>query len=221
MNDETSNTMRGAGRGRWKRRVAQALVIGMGAATLAACGTPGWGGDRGGSGDWGRGGPGPGMRQHAPGGPGGPGQFDARGMSRMLDRMLSRLDATPEQRSKVQAIAAAAQADLAPLHQRIGEARRKATELLTQPSVDRAALEALRADQTAVVDQISRRMTQALADVADVLTPEQRAKAREMLERRGRRGGPGGRGPGGPDAGATGAPVAPVNPGNPEARPAR
>src|SRR6266478_5825887 len=47
-------------------------------------------------------------------------------------------------------------------------------ELLSHDPVDRAALEALRADQLKLAEQASRRFTQALADVADVLTPEQR-----------------------------------------------
>ncbi len=58
-----------------------------------------------------------------------------------------------------------------------------------EPSVDRAALEALRADQLQMAEQASRRFTQALADAADVLTPEQRKQLAERAGRwHGRRG---------------------------------
>jgi Spy/CpxP family protein refolding chaperone len=60
---------------------------------------------------------------------------------------------------------------------------------LTQPSIDRAALEALRAEQLALADAASKRFIQALGDAAEVLTPEQRRnldeRIRELRERRG------------------------------------
>ena len=68
-------------------------------------------------------------------------------------------------------------------------ARQRGRVLLTQPSVDRAAIEALRVEQMALADAASKRFTQALGDVAEVLTPEQRRKIddrlTEMRERRG------------------------------------
>ena len=63
------------------------------------------------------------------------------------------------------------------------DARRQAVELLSRESVDRAALETLRADQLRLADQASMRFTQALADVADVLTPEQRKQLAERIGR--------------------------------------
>jgi periplasmic protein CpxP/Spy len=66
---------------------------------------------------------------------------------------------------------------------RIHEARRQAVELLSRESVDRAALEALRVDQFKLVEQASMRLTQALADVADILTPEQRKQLAERIGR--------------------------------------
>jgi Spy/CpxP family protein refolding chaperone len=47
---------------------------------------------------------------------------------------------------------------------------------LRQPKTDRAALEALRAEHLALADDVSKRLAAGLADAADVLTPEQRAK---------------------------------------------
>ena len=61
--------------------------------------------------------------------------------------------------------------------------------LLTQPTVDRSAIEALRAEQLSLADAASKRFAQALGDAAEVLTPEQRRKIDDRLtELRERRG---------------------------------
>ena len=69
-------------------------------------------------------------------------------------------------------------------------ARKRAVELLAEPTVDRAAIEALRAEQVARADAASKRLARALGDAAEVLTPEQRKqlaeRIEEMRERRGR-----------------------------------
>jgi hypothetical protein len=54
-------------------------------------------------------------------------------------------------------------------------------ELLIQPTVDRAALEKLRADQISTHEAVSKQLVQAVADAADVLSPEQRRKIADML----------------------------------------
>ena len=63
-----------------------------------------------------------------------------------------------------------------PVHEKMRAARTRAIQLLQQPQTDRAALEALRAEQIATADEASKRLTQGLADAADVLTPAQRTK---------------------------------------------
>ena len=52
--------------------------------------------------------------------------------------------------------------------------------LITAPTIDRAALENLRAEHIAAADRASKVLAQALADAADVLTPAQRAKLGAM-----------------------------------------
>lgn len=103
-----------------------------------------------------------------------------------FDRMLSRMvpDATAEQKTRLDGIAKAAFADLRPLHEKHRAARARAMELLTQPRVDRTALEQARAADMQTADQISKRMTQAMADAAEVLTPAQRAKVAEHFKNR-------------------------------------
>jgi Spy/CpxP family protein refolding chaperone len=114
-------------------------------------------------------------------------------MQRRLDAgvrwMLADVGATEKQQRRITEIAAAAMQELRPLRERHFAARRSAAELLAQPSIDRNALESLRAEQLALAEEASRRMVQALADAADVLTPEQRAQlATRMQEHRRWRG---------------------------------
>jgi len=86
------------------------------------------------------------------------------------------IDATPDQRQKLTTIATALVKDLMPAHEKMRAARGRAVQLLRAPQTDRAALEALRAEQMALADDLSKRVAQGLADAADVLTPQQRAK---------------------------------------------
>jgi len=120
-------------------------------------------------------------------------QLDPAALDERLDRMLKHfyveIDATEAQKQQLAPIVKAAAGDLLPLAGRMRDTRRQALELLSQSSVDRGALEALRAEKLRHVEQASRRLTAALADVADVLTPEQRRALAERAERwRGRRG---------------------------------
>ncbi|HPU54473.1 MAG TPA: Spy/CpxP family protein refolding chaperone [Burkholderiaceae bacterium] len=130
----------------------------------------------------------PGQHHRGDGPMGHSGQMDPEAMGRRVDkgvdRVLSDVQASAEQKQKVGAIVRQAIADLAPLRDKHRTARKSAVDLLAAPTIDRAAMEALRAEQMQLADQASRRMTQALADVADVLTPEQRVKLKERLERR-------------------------------------
>jgi Spy/CpxP family protein refolding chaperone len=52
----------------------------------------------------------------------------------------------------------------------------RARELLLAPTVDRAAIESLRTEQMALADAFTKRVADALADMASVLTLEQRRK---------------------------------------------
>ena len=94
------------------------------------------------------------------------------------------LDATNEQQEKLRAIAKAAVKDLLPLREKAQAARQRAAALLTQPTVDRGAIEAFRAEQMALADAASKRFSQAITEAAEVLTPDQRRKVSERLEQR-------------------------------------
>lgn len=135
-----------------------------------------------------------------PGGPGGPhGQMHGGmhgGMAMpfanplMAGRLLDSVNATPEQRTQIKALAEAAQRDLQADRSAGRQLREQAAALFAQPTVDARAAEALRQQMLARQDAASKRMTQFMLDVSRVLTPEQRqslaermAKRRDMMER--------------------------------------
>jgi periplasmic protein CpxP/Spy len=109
-----------------------------------------------------------------------PAQIDDR-IDRMTKHMAIGLDATADQQVKVANIAKAAVADLRPLHEKVHATRAQAVTLLTAPTIDRSAIERLRAEQIGLAETASKRIAQALADAADVLSPEQRRKVADWM----------------------------------------
>ena len=105
-------------------------------------------------------------------------------MGRMIDRMLDGLNASDAQRAQIKQIAAAAGADLKTQAQAGQALRQRSMQAFTAPNVDAAAVEQVRQQMLQQHDQMSRRMTQAMLDVARVLTPEQRAKIGERMRDR-------------------------------------
>jgi Spy/CpxP family protein refolding chaperone len=111
-------------------------------------------------------------------------------VERMVKHFAVETDATPEQREKLGTIAKDLARDMAPLREKLRTARTQGMALLAAPTIDRAAIEKLRAEQITLADASSKRMTQALADAGEVLNPEQRKKLAERMQKMGeRRGG--------------------------------
>lgn len=104
-------------------------------------------------------------------------------IEKMVKHLAVEVDATPEQQEKLTAIAKQVAKDLEPLRGQAMETRRQAMELLSAPSIDRAAIEKLRVAKLQHADAASKRVTQAFADAAEVLTPEQRKKLAEHAGR--------------------------------------
>jgi protein CpxP len=168
-NSQPPTPATGRPRRRWLAVAAVVLAAGLtGAAATSAIGQygPPWGG-------W-----------HGPGFMRGPlthEQIEDR-VDRGIRHAAIELDATPEQQDKLRAIAKGAVKDLLPMREKAHAARGRVAELLTQPKIDRAAIEAFRTEQLGLADAASKRFSQAVADAADVLTPEQRRKAHELLQ---------------------------------------
>ncbi len=172
MTDETKPTRRGFG---YAALLGAAIVglVGGGLATSAmghgGFGPRHWGG---GPGGWGH------HRMHGPVTP----EQAKEHAGHMVDHFARHVDATPEQKQKLTAIAESLATDIQPLHEKMEAARKRGVEILRQPTIDRAAIEAFRAEQIAGADEASKRLAQALADAAEVLTPEQRAKVAQRWD---------------------------------------
>lgn len=160
----------GRPRRRWGRRIlAGALLVGLGAVSGFAIGKahslPGWA--------W-----------HAMAHR----EFNAERVGahieRRVDRVLSRVDATSDQKAKVSAVMKTAVGDLAALGVKPWEMRARVVELMRADTIDPAALEALRAEQIGKIDAASKRIALAMTEAASVLTPEQRRTLTERWTKR-------------------------------------
>ena len=109
-------------------------------------------------------------------GPASPAEMEER-IERFIKHVAVEVEASPEQTERLTAIAKSAARDLAPLRAQGAEMRKQGLALFAAPTIDRNAVEQHRAKRMQHADATSRRITQALADAAEVLTPEQRQKA--------------------------------------------
>ena len=101
----------------------------------------------------------------------------------MTDWLLRRVEASEEQRQQVQSLVQQAVTDLAPMAEAHRQNRQAWHAALTQPTVDRQALEALRQAEVQLVDRASSRLVSAIVEVAQVLTPGQRTTLLERVAR--------------------------------------
>ena len=109
---------------------------------------------------------------------------DPAAMAAHLDKMIATMvpDATPEQKAKLLEIAKSVHADIGAVHAQFGQAHKRIHDILLQPTIDRSALEALRVEQMQKMDVVSKRVLSAMADAAEVLTPEQRVRFGEHMQ---------------------------------------
>jgi Spy/CpxP family protein refolding chaperone len=101
-----------------------------------------------------------------------------------LEKALTEIGATPEQKQRIGAILHGAFAGMGQMHEHMAATHAELHRILTAPVIDRAALERLRAERMAEFDQASRTLVSALADAAEVLTPAQRVRLGAMMAER-------------------------------------
>lgn len=126
------------------------------------------------------------------GGPEGHGRFHGAGsadevrerMGMVAERALSRVDATAEQRTQIDAILDEAAPRAFAAKSEMKELRHEFRAEFTKADLDEARIEKLRKQGLALADEKSRDLTDTLLQVAEVLTPEQRAILGEEMAKR-------------------------------------
>ncbi len=103
-------------------------------------------------------------------------------VQQMIGRALDSVGASAEQENKVHDIVAAKFAEIAPDPDEHAALRKHALELLAAPTIDRAEVEKVRAQAVAAFDAKSKAVVGGLLDIADQLTPDQRAKLAAEIE---------------------------------------
>ena len=101
-----------------------------------------------------------------------------------MGRVLDRVGASAEQKAQIKTIMETAHNELKPVHAQMKTLRDQSTALFTQPAVDANAAEALRLQMQTMQGQLSKRMLQAMLESSRVLTPDQRAKMADMMNKR-------------------------------------
>lgn len=102
---------------------------------------------------------------------------------RMLKHLYVEINATPEQQQKLAPIVKQALKDLQPFRGQMQAARAQAISLMSAEQIDRTAIERVRVERLQNAEAASKRLSQALADVAEVLTPAQRKQLAERIQR--------------------------------------
>ncbi len=101
-----------------------------------------------------------------------------------MQHMLREVKASDEQKAKASTIVKASVEKGGPLAEKMRDNHHQIGKLMSAASIDKAAIETLRAEQIKLVDEASKLATQTMQDIAEVLTPEQRAKLAEKMENR-------------------------------------
>lgn len=91
-----------------------------------------------------------------------------------VEKALKKVDATSDQQERVMTVVDELIADLTAMRENRGELHEALVAQLTAESIDRIALEAMRAEKMAELDVASRRVVDAVASVGEILSQDQR-----------------------------------------------
>jgi Spy/CpxP family protein refolding chaperone len=99
------------------------------------------------------------------------------------DWILSRVDATEDQKGQAKRVVSETFDDLLPLVQEHRSTHETLVEEMTKANLDPEAIERLRQNQVELFDRASRELSGSLTELAGILTPEQRVELLEMAQR--------------------------------------
>lgn len=100
-----------------------------------------------------------------------------------MQAMLTKIGASDTQKAQIEGLLKPAFDEMKAAHQSHSAAFQQFHEQITAPSIDRAKLESLRAGQLKSLDDASKRLVTAIADAAEVLSPDQRAALAEQIRK--------------------------------------
>ena len=118
-----------------------------------------------------------GMGEHGMGGHG-------MGQGRHMAGMLDAAKATPEQRAQIHKLMQDAHTEMKGQREAGKALHQQGQALFVQPNVDARAVETLRQQKMAMMDQASKRKTKLMLDISGVLTPEQRKTVADSMAQR-------------------------------------
>lgn len=127
------------------------------------------------------------MRHHgmAKDGQGGKGHGGMMGMpGQYVERMLDKVQATPEQRSAIRTVMERHRSQHRGLHEQGRALHQEALNLWAQPTLDEKAADRLRMRMNAHHQQMSAANMAMMLEVGRILTPEQRAQMAQQLRER-------------------------------------
>ena len=119
---------------------------------------------------------------HSGGGHHGPMAGNSQQHLEHMQAMLTKIGASDAQKKQIEGILKPAFDDMKAAHESHSAAFKQFHEAITAPSIDRARLESLRAEQIKSLDEASKRMVTAISDAAEVLSPDQRAALAKQIE---------------------------------------
>ena len=93
---------------------------------------------------------------------------------RAVKHIAIEIDATDEQQTKITTLVTAIAKDMKPLRKTFKASGKEIHELLLAPKIDREALEKIRLERLADAEKASKELINAVADVAEILSLEQR-----------------------------------------------
>jgi Spy/CpxP family protein refolding chaperone len=99
-----------------------------------------------------------------------------------VQAMLTKIGASDAQKQQIEGILKPAFEDMKVAHESHSAAFKQFHEAIMAPSIDRARLESLRAEQIKSLDEASKRLVTAISDAAEVLSPDQRAALAKAIE---------------------------------------